>query len=147
MTDIQGKVRLVEKTWVDCLNERLIEQFVDSHSRDITMHDPTFQKPAVGRQVLKQWITNLFDMFPDYKIEKKHIFGQGDWICLECVESGTLTGAIKGTNGKETPPTGKSFTSNEVVVCRSTDKIEEVRLYYDVLGLMAQLGLGPSGKA
>lgn len=44
--------------------------------------------------------------------------------------------------GHVVPATGKSFRVDACVLCRLRDgEIAEVRAYYDVMGLMAQLGL------
>jgi len=69
---------------------------------------------------------------------------QDEWICLEAEESGTMRGPLHGPGGRTIPPTNKSFKIPSTIVCRVVNgKINEVRVYYDVLGLMAQLGLGP----
>jgi ketosteroid isomerase-like protein len=45
---------------------------------------------------------------------------------------------------REIQPTGKSFKIPSSIICRvEGGRIGEVRIYFDVLGLMAQLGLGP----
>ena len=90
----------------------------------------------------KMW-TGLFGMFPDYQIRKVRGFGQDDWVCLEVEESGTMKGPIHA-GPREISPTGKSFKIPSSIICRvDQGSIGEVRVYFDVLGLMAQLGLGP----
>ena len=82
-------------------------------------------------------------MFPDYKVREERIFGQDEWVCLEAEETGTMKGPL-GAGSHSVPPTNKSFKIPSSIICHvSNNKIDEVRLYYDVLGLMAQLGLGP----
>jgi ketosteroid isomerase-like protein len=45
---------------------------------------------------------------------------------------------------REVQPTGKSFKIPSSITCRIAEgRVGEVRIYYDVLGLMGQLGLGP----
>jgi ketosteroid isomerase-like protein len=82
-------------------------------------------------------------MFPDYHITKLRSFGQDDWVCLEVEETGTMRGPIHA-GPKEIAPTGKSFKIPSSIIARVEDgHIGEVRIYFDVLGLMGQLGLGP----
>ena len=45
---------------------------------------------------------------------------------------------------RESNSTGKSFKIQSSIICRlEGGRIGEVRIYFDVLGPMAQLGLGP----
>ena len=135
-------LRLVERAWVDSINNRSREDFLNLHSDSVVIYDPTLGS-LTGRAALGNWWTNLFRMFPDYQIRKIRSFGQEDWVCLETEESGTMKGAIHA-GPREVPPTGKSFKIPSSIICKiSQGRIAEVRLYYDVLGLMAQLGLGP----
>lgn len=48
-----------------------------------------------------------------------------------------------GPDGKETPPTGKSFEVDFCTVARwANGEIVEENLFYDVVGLIRQIGLG-----
>ena len=96
-----------------------------------------------GRLALDKMWTGLFRMFPDYQIRRVRSFGQDDWVCLEVEESGTMRGPIHA-GPREVQPTGKNFKIPSSIICRVEEgRIAEVRIYFDVLGLMAQLGLGP----
>ncbi len=140
----EGNLELVEAAWVDCLNKKQSDAFLKLHSESVTMYDPTFPEPLLGRAALGAWFEGLFKMFPDYLVEKERSFGQEDWVCLEAVESGTMKGPIQGPSGQAVPATNKSFKIRSANLCKvKGGEISEIRLYYDVLGLMAQLGLGP----
>ena len=96
-----------------------------------------------GRPALDKMWTGLFSMFPDYQVRKVRSFGQDDWVCLEVEESGTMKGAIHA-GPRAVQPTGKRFNIPSSIICRvEGGHIGEVRICFDVLGLMAQLGLGP----
>jgi len=108
------------------------------------MYDPTLPNPLKGLAALGAWLESLHGMCPDYQVRKVRSFGQDEWICLEAEESGTMRGPLHGPGGRTIPPTNKSFKIPSTIVCRVVNgKINEVRVYYDVLGLMTQLGLGP----
>src|SRR5215831_3175285 len=135
---------LVEKAWVDALSNKNIDELVNLHSEDVVLHDPTLPKSLKGQSELRGLIEGLFRMFPDYNVSKVRSFGQGEWVCLEAEETGTMKGPIHGPGGHMVQPTGKSFKIQSSIVCRTAGgKISEVRIYYDVLGLMGQLGLRP----
>jgi len=141
-TTVADNVRLVERAWVDSINSRSKENFLDLHEESTVLYDPTLGS-LKGRQALGKMWTGLFSMFPDYQIRRVRSFGQDDWVCLEVEESGTMKGPIHA-GPKEIQPTGKSFKIPSSIICRVDEgHIGEVRIYFDVLGLMAQLGLGP----
>jgi predicted ester cyclase len=141
-TTVADNVRIVERAWVESINKRTKEGFLDLHGESTILHDPTLGSMK-GRQALDKMWTGLFSMFPDYQIRRVRSFGQDDWVCLEVEESGTMKGPIHA-GPKEIAPTGKSFKIPSSIICRVEEgRIGEVRIYFDVLGLMAQLGLGP----
>ena len=50
---------------------------------------------------------------------------------------------MMGPDGKDIPPTGKSFEVDFCTVARWVNgEILEENLFYDVVGMMRQLGLG-----
>jgi len=135
-------LRLVEQAWVDSINKRSEQKFLDLHGESVVLYDPTLGS-LKGRPALSKMWKGLFSMFPDYQITKVRSFGQDDWVCLEVEESGTMKGPIHA-GPKEIPATGKSFKIPSSIIARvADDRIGEVRIYFDVLGLMGQLGLGP----
>jgi len=141
-TTAEDNVRLVERAWVDSINSRSKENFLDLHEESSVLYDPTLGS-LKGRQALDKMWTSLFSMFPDYRIRRVRSFGQDDWVCLEVEESGTMKGPIHA-GPRVVQPTGKSFKIPSSIICRvERGRIEEVRIYLDVLGLMTQLGLGP----
>jgi predicted ester cyclase len=83
----------------------------------------------------------IFKMFPDCKMEIGHTYTLGDWVCAECIESGTMKGPIKHSGG-EVPPTGKAYKISNILVCRiEGGKIAEIRSFFDAVDLTTQLGL------
>jgi steroid delta-isomerase-like uncharacterized protein len=139
---ITDNLRLVEQAWVDSINKRGHEAFLELHGESVVLYDPTLGS-LKGRVALSKMWKDLFGMFPDYHIRKVRSFGQDDWVCLEVEESGTMKGSLHA-GPKEIPPTGKSFKIPSSIICKvENGRIGEVRIYFDVLGLMAQLGLGP----
>ncbi len=127
--------------WGDAFNRRDKGRFTELHSESVVFHDPTLPQPIRGRADLGEWFDGLFKMFPDCRVEIDRVYGLGDWVCAECVETGTMKGPIRHPKG-EVPATGKSFRMNLVVVCRvEGGRIAEVRGFYDVPDLMTQLGL------
>jgi hypothetical protein len=67
---------------------------------------------------------------------------QGDWTCSIARFTGTMKGPMKGLNGKEIPPTNKSFKIEFCTVAHWKDgKIVEEKLFYDLVGMLKQIGV------
>ncbi len=135
------QVQLVKEAWGDAFNRRDASRFANLHTASVVFHDPTVPQPIRGRTDLERWFDGLFKMFPDCRLEIGRVYGMGEWVCVECVESGTMKGPIKHPKG-DVPPTGKSYRISAVLVCKVEGRnIAEVRAFYDVVDLMSQLGL------
>jgi hypothetical protein len=92
---------------------------------------------------------DFFRTFPDQHLDNrpyKVFFASGDWTCSIAHFTGTMTGPMQGPDGKEIPPTGKSFeVVFEVVFCTvarwDNGQIVEENLFYDLVTFMCQIGL------
>jgi ketosteroid isomerase-like protein len=86
--------------------------------------------------------------YPDARIENdpyKVCFGGDDWTCTVALMSGTNTGSMMGPDGKAMPPTNKMFRSDFCTVARwKSNRIIELRIFYDMASMMRQLGLMPT---
>jgi hypothetical protein len=71
------------------------------------------------------------------------LFGEGDWTCSVAKFTGTMTGPMLAPDGKTIQPTKKSFDVEFCTVAHWNDKGEIVqeKLFYDLVGLMRQIGL------
>src|SRR6267143_2372778 len=108
-TTIADNVGLVERAWVDSINKRSKEKFLELHRESAVLYDPTLGS-LKGRPALDKMWTGLFSMFPDYQIRKVRSFGQDDWVCLEVEETGTMKGAIHA-GPREIQPTARASRS------------------------------------
>ena len=88
----------------------------------------------------------MFKTFPDNKVHNrpyKTFFASGDWTCSIARFTGTMKGPMIGPGGTEIPPTGKTFEVDFCTVARwENGEIVEENLFYDVVGLMSQIGVG-----
>ena len=88
----------------------------------------------------------MFKTFPDNKVHDrpyKTFFASGDWTCSIARFTGTMNGPMIGPGGTEIPPTRKSFEVDFCTVARwDNGEIVEENLFYDVVGLMSQIGVG-----
>jgi steroid delta-isomerase-like uncharacterized protein len=92
-----------------------------------------------GKEELRAFGQQVFNAFPDLKIELSTQVVAGDWAMLEWTMAGTHKGDLPGM-----PATGKSFS----VQGATTLQIENGRIsrnsdYWDMATLHTQLGLNP----
>jgi steroid delta-isomerase-like uncharacterized protein len=136
-----NNIKLVKEAWGEAFNKRDTKTFLDLHLEAVTFQDPTVPEPLHGSAELEGLFHGLFEVFPDCKIEVGRAYGMGDWVCAECVETGTMKGPIKHPGG-EISATGKFYKISTILVCRvEGGRIAEVKIFYDLLDLTTQLGI------
>jgi len=134
------------QTLDDAWNAQDVETFAKRHRDNVVVRWPG-QPPTHGIAAHRQEALDFFKTFPDQHLDNrpyKTFFASGDWTCSIARFTGTMTGPMKGPDGKEIPPTGKSFEVDFCTVARWDDKgqIIEENLFYDLVGFMKQIGLG-----
>jgi predicted ester cyclase len=132
------------QTLDDAWNSQDVETFAKRHKDNVIVRWPG-QPPTHGVQAHRQEAIDFFRAFPDQKLENRpyRVFlASGDWTCSIARFRGTMTGPMKGPDGKEIPPTGKSFDVEFCTVARwDNGQIVEENLFYDLVTFMKQIGL------
>ena len=114
-----------------------------------------YEETATGRRgkgdefiaLVKGWKA----AFPDLKTEVKHYYEAGDTIIAEVEWTGTHKGALEAGFGS-LPASNKSVRERGVLLYKVKDgKFIASRSYFDLLGLLKQIGAGamlgaPAGK-
>ena len=130
------------KTLDDAWNSQNWEVFRKLHSDDTVVFWPGQPDPTKGRHNHEVESKEFFKTFPDNHIMNnpyKISFGEGDWTC----SIADFTGTMKGSSGKIIPPTNRSFKVEFCTVAHwKNGEIVAERLFYDLVGLMKQIGLG-----
>ncbi len=120
--------------------------FKKRHSADTAVYWPGQPDPTRGRLNHEAEAREFFKTFPDNRVGNnpyKIAFGQGDWTCTVADFTGTMKGPMKGADGKMIPPTSKSFRVEFCTVAEwKNGEIVAERLFYDLVGLVRQIGLG-----
>jgi ketosteroid isomerase-like protein len=144
MGDEKRNMELMQ-TLDDAWNAQDMETFRQRHKPDVVVRWPG-KPPTHGIEDHVAESLEIFRTFPDQKIENrpyKVFFASGDWTCSIARFTGTMKGPMKGSDGKEIPPTGKSFEVDFYTVALWNDgQIVEENLMYDLVGFMKQIGLG-----
>ena len=90
--------------------------------------------------------TEMFSTFPNNRVENrsyKVFVAPGQRTCSIARFARTMTGPMTDPDANEIPPTGMSFEIELCTLARwhETEQIIEENLFYDLGGLMMQIGL------
>lgn len=136
----------------------IVQRFNDAYNqRDwraaaaLVASDATFINMATGeifqgqegaRQFLLGWAT----AFPESQVETMGIIAGERGAVIEFVGRGTHTGPLRSPTGT-IAPTGRSVEHRFCSVNQiENGKITQSRLYFDLMGLLGQLGLMPASE-
>lgn len=134
------------QTLDDAWNAQDLETFAKRHRDDVVVRWPGGQPATHGIVAHRQEAIDFFRTFPDQHLDNRPyrtFFASGDWTCSIAHFTGTMKGPMKGPDGREIPPTGKSFEVDFCTVAHwdANGQIIEENLFYDLVGFMKQIGL------
>lgn len=114
------------------------------YATNAVINDPMYPEPLKGRSEIEEDFANFVGAFPDVRITIRNALAGGDTVAGEFTMVGTHEGPLPGPEG-DIPATGKSVTVSGAVFVQTNaeGEIVDERRYYDLAGLMAQLGLVP----
>lgn len=88
----------------------------------------------------KQFLTSMFNAFPDIHFAIEDILAEGDKVAFRLSLTGTHKGTFQGVS-----PTGKKVVFGGTAIGTIVDgKLAENRAHADIVGLMQQLGAIPA---
>ena len=144
MSSVEDHNMGLMQTLDDAWNAQDLDTFAQRHKPDTVVRWPG-QPPTHGIEAHQAEAIAFFRAFPDQHLDNrpyKVFFASGDWTCSIAHFTGTMTGPMQGPDGKEIPPTGKSFEVDFCTVARwDNGQIVEENLFYDLVTFMKQLGL------
>ena len=128
----------------NAFNARDWKTFERMHAREVVVHWPGWA--TEGAHDHRRECADLCAAFPDCAVDNDPypvLFAAGDWTCMVTSFHGTMTGPMRGPDGQSILPTGKRFSVPFCTVARwANGQIVEEHLFYDVAGMMNQIGLG-----
>ena len=139
--------KLVPRFMLDVWNDKNIETTKLIWSPDIVFHSPIDGSTIEGFDPLLEFAHELLGAFTDFHYDVQDVIVDGDKIVLRMVQTGKHTGNYFGL-----PPSGRWVRMNEVFIFRIAPvgpvgvRIEEVWLLLNILHLMQQMGLFPTGN-
>jgi len=132
------------KTLDDAWNSQDWDTFTKRHTDDVIVRWPG-QPPTDGIVAHRKEGEYFFRAFPDNHVANnpyKVLFAQGGWTCSIAEFTGTHRGQMMGLYGKNIEPTNKKFKVDFCTVAHwKNGQIVEENLFYDLVGMMRQLGV------
>jgi len=98
-----------------------------------------------GPEGAKEAVMQFRDAMPDLYLHVDDILAEGDKVLTRWTSGGTQTGPLRSARG-EIPPSGKVGVVQGMTLNRVEDgRIIEAWDNFDILGMLQQLGVIPSG--
>src|SRR2546422_522221 len=79
----------------EAINERNWDHLWGLHVDNIVMSSPDLPEPAKGREAVQERLQAWGEALPDLSWTRVRGFGQGDWICVELLITGTHKGPLR----------------------------------------------------
>lgn len=115
------------------------------HAKEVTVFWPGGNPPTKGRNNHEKEAIEFTKTFPDNRVWNDPYrvqFGQDDWTCTVTDFTGTMKGPMRTEEGKLVTPTNKGFKVEFCTLARwKNGEIVEEKLFYDLMGLLKQIGL------
>jgi steroid delta-isomerase-like uncharacterized protein len=132
----------VARMLTDAWNSHDAARLAGVYTQDATVLDPFFTEPLEGREAIEKDASDLITAFPDITFRLTNVIVDGQTVAVEAMISGTNTGPLQLPTGL-IAPTGRrlEFSASGFSDISEMGKIREERRYFDVAGLLSQLGL------
>jgi predicted ester cyclase len=138
----QENLRIVEKIF-RTLNTRELGAMDDAYAANYKYEAPGAPGPLNIEQS-RGYVEGFIKAFPDLHFELIDKVAQGDLVAVTWMSSGTHTGPLQTPTGDTLPPTNKKSSVPGSSIYRfKNGKITSSAVYWDMVTLLAQLGLMP----
>ncbi len=113
------------------------------YAEDVVVYDPQYPEPLRGREAVRSDMEAFVRTFPDLQVEVRSILQDGNTYAYEGTMTGTHQGPLATPDGGEIPAINKRLEMRFGAFGKvdAEHKIVEERRYYDLAGILAQLGM------
>src|ERR1700722_7264363 len=141
MNTSENNKAVIRKFLEEVINQNRMDRATDLVVEDFVELDP-LPGQRQGREGLKEVLGMMRAAFPDIHWAVEEMVGEGDKVVTRFTWTGTHRGSFMGI-----PATGKSVSVKGVVIDQlEGGKMSNSRILMDSLGMLQQLGVGPSAK-
>ena len=128
--------------FMDALNVHDLDLFLSSWVDDPVFDAVPLPAPLDGKEAIAGYIGGVLQGFPDFHMSSPRILTTGNILVSEPIYTGTHQAEFMGV-----PATGKSVQVPGLEILEfEGDKIARETQYWDVMGLMIQIGAMPAGE-
>src|SRR5882672_5739519 len=132
--------KAIARRWVEELwslgHAKVADEII---AADYAVHDPGTPIRAGGVQGEKNAVAMYRSVFPDLRFSTAHMIVSGDHVVICHTARGTHRGDLMNI-----PPTGREVAVSGISILRiEGGKIVELRINWDRLGMLQQLGIVP----
>lgn len=136
-----AKGRDTLKKQLDALNSHDPATFASFYRPDVSVFDPAYPEPLKGQEAVRKDMEDFVVAFPDVEMKIERVVEDENSAAYEIRMSGTHKGPLLGPAG-QIPATNKKIEVGGGIFTRfdSDGRIIEERRYYDLAGLLGQIG-------
>lgn len=144
-SDRVARVLSLMKKGDDAFNSHDVEAMNAVHHPEMIAHVTGYDQPIVGREAHAAAMQGMFRAFPDVHVHNDPYpiqFGDGNWMTVVCMATGTFTGEMGLPDGTTIPGTGKSFDLDFSTTARwEGDQLVEEYVFWDSALMAQQIGI------
>jgi steroid delta-isomerase-like uncharacterized protein len=146
MIEIKEKFSIREQVndHMQAVNRHDLATFAASYRKDAVVYDPMYPEPLRGREAIRKDMEEFMTAFPDLQGSLGWIVETANMVAYEVLARGTHQGPLIGPGGT-IAATNRTMIMPVVSFVRFDDEglVAEERRYYDLAGVMRQLGSMP----
>ena len=143
-----GEAKEVLEQAIEYWNASDRDRWETLYADDVVYQAPGGQRISGLADLKEQYFDALVTAAADRVSRDVVLFAEGEYVVEQARYVGTQRGRCAVAGGAEIPATGKPFDFPFVGVFRvQGGKISSIRIYYDQMELLMQLGLIPGASA
>ena len=140
-----GDAKRVLEQAIETWNAGDREGWAALYDEDVEWEAPGGARISGLADLKVKYFDALLEAAPDRLSVVDSLLAEGDLVAEEGRYTGTHTGTWRSPNGVEIPATGKSLDFAFSAIFRvENGKIASIRIYYDQVEVLTQLGLMPA---
>jgi steroid delta-isomerase-like uncharacterized protein len=124
----------------EAFNRHDLDAIMRGYGDDAVFTDYALQQTLKGQAEIREYWRQVLAASSDQRFDVTAMIGAGEWTVVRGVNAGTADGQWAGIE-----PTNRPYELSTCFVLRLEDgKIAEAHVYYDLYGLLVQMGLAPA---
>jgi steroid delta-isomerase-like uncharacterized protein len=138
----QTSVQEIVQKQLDVWNSHNAAAVAAGYTPSASVLDPSYDAPLSGRAAIEKDAADFFVALPDLRFRVDAMMREGDLVAYEGSARGTHTGPLQLPTGV-VPATNKPIEFRFAIFQRldASGSIRDEHRYYDVAGMLGQLGL------